>query len=169
MGFFFSCKGEKEKMLHKNNVGEHRMNHSMCIFVLARWVQRQGTKDYFYPLGTEGVGDFLSASVEPLCCARRGLCYVTWHLVRWSTLSARRAANLATSEWKDGFKSFRGRAWLCQKLGWDVLGDTPGSASAKPSIAKHLLKLICFFVVTSPLIAPGFVIRCLQLRTCLQI
>lgn len=33
---FFSCKGEKEKMLQKNNVGVHRMNHSMYIFVLAR-------------------------------------------------------------------------------------------------------------------------------------
>lgn len=33
---FFPCKGEKEKMLQKNNVGVHRMNHSMYIFVLAR-------------------------------------------------------------------------------------------------------------------------------------
>ena len=48
---FFPCKGEKEKMLHKNNVGAHRTNHSMYIFVLARGVQRQGTKDNFYPLG----------------------------------------------------------------------------------------------------------------------
>lgn len=32
----FSWRGEEEKMLHKNNVGARRMNHSMYIPVLAR-------------------------------------------------------------------------------------------------------------------------------------
>lgn len=61
-----------------------------------------------------------------------------------------------------------GRARLCQKLGWDVLGDMPSSASTKWSTSKHLLKLIHLFIVTSALIAPRFVIRCLQLQMCLQ-
>lgn len=72
-------------MLYKNKIGVHRMNHTLYIFVLSGWVQRWGTKDYFYPLGTQGVGDFLSASVEPFCRDGSGLWYVTWHLVQWNT------------------------------------------------------------------------------------
>lgn len=33
---FCTCRGEEERVLHKNNVGVRRVNHSIYIFVLAR-------------------------------------------------------------------------------------------------------------------------------------